>query len=255
MSRNVLVLAEIRDGGIRSVTFEALGAARLAAEGGTVNVALLGAGVSVHESALREQGADRIYKVEHEALRHYTPDAYTQAFAALLKETAPDCVFMGHTATGKDLAPRVAAKFGWGLISDVTDIALVDGELVFTRPIYAGKAFQKKKNDGGRRLRHHSSKQHSGRQTGCIPYFGNGGFQGGIHGSSLYRAACGSSIAREGGSGRGQNYRLRRKRSEECRRIQAAGGIGRRARRCRRGLVRGVRCGLLRLCFANRANG
>ncbi|GAB7055192.1 MULTISPECIES: electron transfer flavoprotein subunit alpha/FixB family protein [unclassified Paenibacillus] len=145
MSRNVLVLAEIRDGGIRSVTFEALGAARLAAEGGTVNVALLGAGVSVHESALREQGADRIYKVEHEALRHYTPDAYTQAFAALLKETAPDCVFMGHTATGKDLAPRVAAKFGWGLISDVTDIALVDGELVFTRPIYAGKAFQKKK--------------------------------------------------------------------------------------------------------------
>ena len=32
-----------------------------------------------------------------------------------------------------------------GLISDVTDLALEGDEIIFTRPIYAGKAFQKKK--------------------------------------------------------------------------------------------------------------
>jgi electron transfer flavoprotein alpha subunit len=42
---------------------------------------------------------------------------------------------------GKDLAPRVAARLGVGLASDCTKVAVKDGTLEFTRPIYAGKAF------------------------------------------------------------------------------------------------------------------
>ena len=52
---------------------------------------------------------------------------------------------MGHTAIGKDVSPRLATKLGIGLISDVTAIELEENEIIFTRPIYAGKAFQKKK--------------------------------------------------------------------------------------------------------------
>ena len=51
---------------------------------------------------------------------------------------------MGHTAIGKDVAPRVAARFGAGLASDCIGADLENGDIVFTRPIYAGKAFQKK---------------------------------------------------------------------------------------------------------------
>jgi electron transfer flavoprotein alpha subunit len=51
---------------------------------------------------------------------------------------------MGHTALGKDLSPRIAAKLGAGLISDVTALEVAGGNIVFTRPIYSGKAFEKK---------------------------------------------------------------------------------------------------------------
>jgi len=47
------------------------------------------------------------------------------------------------TATGKDLAPRVAAKLGVGVAADVTDLAVEGDTIVATRPVYAGKAMQK----------------------------------------------------------------------------------------------------------------
>ena len=51
---------------------------------------------------------------------------------------------MGHTSLGKDLSPRIASKLSSGLVSDVTEIEEAGGNIVFTRPIYSGKAFEKK---------------------------------------------------------------------------------------------------------------
>src|SRR5207247_171381 len=61
-----------------------------------------------------------------------------------------DIVLMGHTSIGKDIAPRVAARLDAGLVSDCTSVAVEDGTVVFTRPIYSGKAFQKKVFNQGR---------------------------------------------------------------------------------------------------------
>ena len=66
-------------------------------------------------------------------------------YIQLVDEVKPDVILMGHTAIGKDVSPRLATKLGIGLISDVTRIELEENEIIFTRPIYAGKAFQKKK--------------------------------------------------------------------------------------------------------------
>ena len=55
---------------------------------------------------------------------------------------------MGHTALGKDLTPRIAANLQGGLVSDVIKIEIIDNEIVFTRPIYSGKAFEKKTVQG-----------------------------------------------------------------------------------------------------------
>jgi electron transfer flavoprotein alpha subunit len=52
-------------------------------------------------------------------------------------------VLFAATATGKDLAPRAAARLGVGLASDVTALALEGGAVVATRPVYAGKVLQK----------------------------------------------------------------------------------------------------------------
>jgi electron transfer flavoprotein alpha subunit len=145
MSATILVIGETKDGVLRNVTFEAIAAAR------RINSAAEVVGVLCGESDLSNQanemiyyGANRVVTIEHEKLSGYTSEGYGQAIMAVIHDLSPDGIIMGHTAIGKDLTPRIASKLDSGLISDVIDIE-TDGEnVVFTRPIYSGKAFEKK---------------------------------------------------------------------------------------------------------------
>src|SRR4029077_7211350 len=49
-------------------------------------------------------------------------------------------VVFAASATGKDLAPRVAARLGRPLAQDVTDVSVSGGTVVAIRPVSAGKA-------------------------------------------------------------------------------------------------------------------
>src|SRR5690606_27154682 len=42
---------------------------------------------------------------------------------------------------GKDLMPRVAAKLGAGVASDIASVSVEGGTLVYRRPMYAGNVF------------------------------------------------------------------------------------------------------------------
>ena len=113
MSGNVLAVLEERDGKLRKVSFEVVTAARRL--GGKVDAV-------VCDVSNREGAA-----------------------AAIAERAKADyrAVIFTATATGKDLAPRVAAKLGAGVAADLTDLS-ADGEsIVGTRPVYAGKALQK----------------------------------------------------------------------------------------------------------------
>ncbi|MCY9514534.1 electron transfer flavoprotein subunit alpha/FixB family protein [Paenibacillus apiarius] len=147
MSRTILVVAEPKDGALRQVSYEAIGAARTAAgNGGTVAAVIMGSDVTRYAGELAVYGADHIYTVEHSALIHYHPEAYFAALQAVVQEVRPDGVFFGHTAWGKDLAPQLAAALSAGQISDVISMETDEnGEVLFNRPIYAGKAMEKKK--------------------------------------------------------------------------------------------------------------
>lgn len=144
MARKFLVLGEVRDGSLRNVSFEAIGAAKLAASGGEVVGVLIGENIQALGSQLIQYGADRVIVVEDAKLSQYTSDGYAQALLAVINEENPEGLFIGHTAQGKDLAPKIAGKLDSGLISDVTSIEEVGENIVFTRPIYSGKAFEKK---------------------------------------------------------------------------------------------------------------
>nr|WP_263325509.1 electron transfer flavoprotein subunit alpha/FixB family protein [Neobacillus sp. Marseille-Q6967] len=144
MTRKVLVLGEARDGSLRNVSFEAIAAAKTVAEGGEVVAVLLGESVSALGAELIQYGADRVVVVEDEKLKQYTSDGYSQALLAVLEQEAPEGLVLGHTALGKDLSPRIAAKLSSGLVSDATAVEVAGGNVVFTRPIYSGKAFEKK---------------------------------------------------------------------------------------------------------------
>jgi electron transfer flavoprotein alpha subunit len=144
MSRKFLVLGEVREGSLRNVSFEAIAAAKLAANGGEVVGVLIGENVQALGSQLIQYGADRVVVVEDAKLAQYTTDGYAQALLAVIEAENPEGLIIGHTSQGKDLSPRIAGKLQSGLISDVTALEKAGGNLVFTRPIYSGKAFEKR---------------------------------------------------------------------------------------------------------------
>jgi electron transfer flavoprotein alpha subunit len=143
MSRNILVVADIRNGKLRNVSFEMLHTAKKLVNGGVVHALLLGYEVKGFADVLAKHGADKVHVVEQEVLKNYSPDAYVKALRTVIDSLAPNLVMFAHSAIGRDVAPALAAKYQAGQVSDIIAIADDNGTLVCTRPIYAGKAFTK----------------------------------------------------------------------------------------------------------------
>jgi electron transfer flavoprotein alpha subunit len=145
MAKGIWVFAEQREGKVKKVTYELLSSGRKIADqtGEELCAVLLGKGVAGLAEGLGEYGADKVYVAESDQLADYTTDGYTKVLADLIKDHQPSAVLLGCTITGRDLAARVAQRVGAGLMTDCTALELADGQLNFTRPIYAGKAFVK----------------------------------------------------------------------------------------------------------------
>ncbi|WP_366922565.1 electron transfer flavoprotein subunit alpha/FixB family protein [Metallumcola ferriviriculae] len=143
----IWVIAEQRDGELKKVSLEMLSKGQeLAEELGTeLEAVLIGDEIEGLADSLAAYGAAKVYVAEDEELGTYSSEGYSQVISELIEENEPDAVFFGHTAFGKDLAPRVAQKAGAGMVSDITAVEVEADQLVFTRPIYAGKAFTKSK--------------------------------------------------------------------------------------------------------------
>ncbi|CAM3819966.1 electron transfer flavoprotein subunit alpha/FixB family protein [Alkalicoccus chagannorensis] len=145
MSR-YLVVAEMKDGAFRNVSYEAVAAAKKVDSGAEVTALAVGDSTEGAD-ALLHHGADKVLTVTNDKLRDYTPEAWTQVLMAAIEQEDPDGIVMGHTAIGRDITPKIASRLGSGLVSDVVDI---EEDAVFIRPIYSGKAFEKVKVNEGK---------------------------------------------------------------------------------------------------------
>jgi electron transfer flavoprotein alpha subunit len=143
----VLAVVEQRDGALRKVSHEVVTAARRLADaiGSRMDAFVLGAGAVAGSDQLGRFGADAVITATHPGLGRYAPEGYAQVIATQARAGGYDAVLLAASATGRDLAPRVAAKLGVPLAADVTDVAVADGALIATRPVYAGKALLKVK--------------------------------------------------------------------------------------------------------------
>ncbi|MCX6559440.1 MAG: electron transfer flavoprotein subunit alpha/FixB family protein [Candidatus Aminicenantes bacterium] len=139
----ILTYIETREGKIKKSSLEALGeASRRAAELGVpASAVVVGAGLDSFPPELAAAGAAKIFLLDNPGLAAYGAPAYAAVLADLVRAEAPAAVFFPATALGRDLAPRLAARLGVAMASDCVKIEVRDGRLVFTRPIYAGKAF------------------------------------------------------------------------------------------------------------------
>jgi electron transfer flavoprotein alpha subunit len=136
---DVLVVAELMDGGLRKNTLNAISFAKQVAEGtsGAFDILAIGEGAAKAAEESAAYGARKILKAE--IAGGYTAEGY----AATVAEVGKGYGVVAATAgtTGKDLLPRVAAKLGAGLASDISGVSVDGGKLTYRRPTYAGNVF------------------------------------------------------------------------------------------------------------------
>ncbi|HWT03413.1 MAG TPA: electron transfer flavoprotein subunit alpha/FixB family protein [Pyrinomonadaceae bacterium] len=141
MSNGILVFAEHRDGVLNKTSFEAIAAAQsLAAElGQAVTAVLAGSGAEGLAQEVAGYEVERVIYAEDEKLADYTPDGYTDAVEQVVRSASPQYVILPHTYLVRDFAPKLAARFGKGLISDCIRAQVDAGRVTFSRRIFLGK--------------------------------------------------------------------------------------------------------------------
>jgi electron transfer flavoprotein alpha subunit len=133
-----LVIAEHNNQSIRPATLNTVTAAsditRLS--GGEVHVLVAGKGAqAAAEAASKINGVTKVIHVEGDQFEHGL--AENMAAQVIAIASAYSHILFPATASGKNIAPRVAALLDVGQISDITKVDAVD---TFERPIYAGNA-------------------------------------------------------------------------------------------------------------------
>jgi len=139
----ILAVCEQRDGTLRKISYEVVTGARRIGE--VVEAVVCAAAPVAGADQLGRFGADKVVTLTNAAFAKYAPEGYAQAIAERAKADGYAAVVFAASATGKDLAPRVAAKLGVALAADCTEVSSNGGAIVATRPVYAGKALLKVK--------------------------------------------------------------------------------------------------------------
>lgn len=139
--KGIAVYVDHEDGDIHPVTLELIGKARELADkiNHPVYCLFIGAGNGEKAKELLHYGVDNVYVYDHEAFRHFRIDAYTSAFEDFIRNIKPTAILVGATNVGRQLAPRVAARFRTGLTADCTVLDIRENtDLVQIRPAFGG---------------------------------------------------------------------------------------------------------------------
>ncbi len=144
---DVLVYAEHRGGHFPKTTLIAVSAGLELARkrGGQCIAVLSGDGAAAAAAEIAKYGPSKVLVLEEPRLKHYLADAAAQALAGLVKKLGAETVLATATALGKDLMPRLAARMGAPMASEI--IAINDDGTV-VRPMYAGNALATIELDG-----------------------------------------------------------------------------------------------------------
>lgn len=138
---DVLVVAELLDGQLRKNTLSAITFARKVAEGtgGNFDVLAIGEGTEAAASSLAPFGARTVLTAELEG--GYFAEKYAPTVAEVAKARGYGVVAATASTYGKDLLPRVAARLGAGVASDIAGVSVDGSAITYRRPMYAGNVF------------------------------------------------------------------------------------------------------------------
>ena len=133
-----LVIAEHDNASVKPATLNTVTAALQC--GGDVHVLVAGSNAGAAAAAAAQiAGVSKVWHADDAGLAHGLAENVAAQVLALCGNGASNYshILFPATASGKNVAPRVAAKLDVGQISDITK---VDSPDTFERPIYAGNA-------------------------------------------------------------------------------------------------------------------
>ena len=143
---DIWIVAETRNGQLTPLTKELVYGARMSADmmGFYVKVALLGSNVSELAAELFPVGADRVYVIDSMHLENFSSDVGAHALSELFAVQSPEFVLFGSTLIGNSVAPRLAQRFGAGLISNCISLKVDDFDRCFIgrRNVYGGEYYE-----------------------------------------------------------------------------------------------------------------
>lgn len=133
---STLVVVEHRQGELRDVSLELLGAARTLP--GPVTVALIANDPATLVDAVNVAGVDELLVVRV-AQREFESDIYQAVVEMLIADRQPRVTLLGFTVNSQSYGPALAAKLDLGFASDVFAVRHDGDVLVAERAFYGGK--------------------------------------------------------------------------------------------------------------------
>lgn len=117
----VLVLVEHSEGALKKVTAELITAARALGEPSAVVVGAPGTATPLVDG-LKAAGAAKIYVAESDDAANYLITPFVDVLASLVESAGAAGVVVAANADGKEIAGRLAARIGSGVLSDVVEV-------------------------------------------------------------------------------------------------------------------------------------
>ncbi len=141
MNTNILVFIEQRGGKILPASYQLFTVAAKLAEGsgGQVQAVVVGQNVAGLAQQVASYGAKKLLVVDDAELAMYRVMPYSAAVTTTIDASQPKVVLFPTTVMGRDLASRVAARKRAALAIDCTEVDVEGGDLIASKPMYAGK--------------------------------------------------------------------------------------------------------------------
>ena len=102
MDRDVLVLAEQKNGELDNIVYELLAKGREVADngGGTLSVLVIGHDIAPLTEVLAVSGVDRVLVADDAACRDYQPQIYHKIILDVINDLQPGYLFFGYLCLG-----------------------------------------------------------------------------------------------------------------------------------------------------------
>lgn len=143
---DIWVFVDHEEGVPSKVTLQLLTAARALAglSGGAPVAVFCGAGWETARDRVARYGAIRAIVAESEEFAAYQTAPHVEVLARLVEERLPWGVLFASVAFGKEVAARVAARLGLGVLADAIDLTVEGGAPVAEHAAFGGAVIVKK---------------------------------------------------------------------------------------------------------------